>query len=278
MADALPSLYDIIATHQLSAKKALGQHFLLDRHWLEKVVACAGDIAGKQVLEVGPGPGGLTRALLASPAAHVHAIEKDPRCVAALESLRAHYPEKLTLHQADALSLDIIQLMPAPRAIIANLPYNVGTEMIINWLHALHKYGIETFDVMAVMLQYEVAERMLAVPGSKAYGRLSILTQWLCDGDIALHVPPDAFRPPPKVQSAVLRLRPLATPRYEADIAILEKVVAAAFNQRRKMLRGSLKALGVLPEALCEKAGVDAQLRADACSLEQFCALARALG
>ena len=275
MVAPLPSLSDTIAQHQLAAKKSLGQHFLLDMHWLERVVGCAGMLAGKHVLEVGPGPGGLTRALLESNAEHIYAIEKDARCMAALTPLHEHYPDRFTLVQADALDIDLREQLPAPRAIVANLPYNVGTELVLNWLHALHAHGPDTWDVMAVMLQYEVAERMLASPGSKAYGRLSVITQWLCDGAIALHVPPSAFRPPPKVDSAVLQLRPLKQPRYEAELNKLEKVVATAFNQRRKMLRQSLKPLGRNAEALCETAGVDATLRADTCTVEQFCALAR---
>lgn len=276
MSVALPSLHEVIKAHSLSAKKSLGQHFLLDAHWLECVVACAGDISGMHILEVGPGPGGLTRALLASPAQHVTAIEKDTRCITALASLVAHADGRLQLENQDALQFDLLSL-PTPRAIIANLPYNVGTELIMHWLGQLHETGPEAFNVMAVMLQYEVAERMLAQPGTKAYGRLSVMTQWLCDASMALHVPPEAFTPPPKVDSAVLVLQPLAKPRYEAKRDVLEKVVAAAFNQRRKMLRSSLKSLGVDVLALCKQANVPEELRADACSIEQFCALARAI-
>jgi 16S rRNA (adenine1518-N6/adenine1519-N6)-dimethyltransferase len=274
---ALPSLAETIALHGLATKKSLGQHFLLDADWLERVVHAAGNLGGKHVLEVGPGPGGLTRALLESDAARVHAVEKDARCIAALAPLHAHYPERFHLVHGDALDIDIVQALPEPRAIVANLPYNVGTELALSWLMALHTYGPHAWDVMVVMLQYEVAERMLAKPGSKAYGRLSVITQWLCDGAIALHVPPEAFHPPPKVDSAVLQLRPLQAPRYPADLPTLERVVATAFNQRRKMLRSSLKPLGCDVAALCAAAGVPETLRADACSIEQFCRLACAL-
>lgn len=274
--EALPSLRDIVAQHGLAAKKSLGQHFLFDANWLQKVVRSAGNIAGLHIIEIGPGPGGLTRALVASDAAAVVAVEKDARCVAALQSLLAHAQGKLQLHEADALSAPLATLAPEPRGIIANLPYNVGTQLIVQWLQDLVQQGPQSWQVMAVMLQQEVAARFVAGPGSKAYGRLSVLMHWLCDAHVAFDVPPGAFSPPPKVTSAVLVARPLPAPRYVAELADMERVVAAAFNQRRKMLRSALKALGVDVETLCAQAGVDATLRAEACSTEMFAALARA--
>jgi 16S rRNA (adenine1518-N6/adenine1519-N6)-dimethyltransferase len=273
---ALPSIQAIVAQFGLAAKKSLGQHFLFDADWLQKIVRASGDLSGIHAIEIGPGPGGLTRALLASGVADVVAIEKDSRCIAALVGLQEHAQGRLRIIEADALAASIVEITPAPRAIIANLPYNVGTQLVINWLRDLLLVGPDAWQIMTVMLQKEVAQRMVAQIGSKAYGRLSVLMHWLADADIAFEVPPSAFHPPPKVTSAVLVARPLPIPRYPAQLELLEKVVAAAFNQRRKMLRSSLKSLNVDVEQLCSKAGVDATLRAEACSTEQFCALARA--
>lgn len=272
----LPSLQDVVAQHGLAAKKSLGQHFLFDANWLRKVVRAAGALSGVHVVEIGPGPGGLTRALLETDAASVTAIEKDARCIAALQALVAHYLPRLNVQEADAMEVDITTLTPAPRAIVANLPYNVGTALVVQWLRLLAQHGAQSWQGMTVMLQREVAERMVAPPGSKIYGRLSVLMGWLCDAHIAFDVPPGAFSPPPKVVSSVLHAVPLVQPRYDAPFELLEKLVAAAFNQRRKMLRSSLKCLGVDVEALCAAAGVDATLRAEACSVQDFCALARA--
>ena len=271
----LLSLPDVIRTLQLAAKKSLGQHFLTDTNLLAQVVACAGDISGAHVLEIGPGPGGLTRALLDSNAAHVTALEKDPRFVPALEPLHAHYPGRFTLLQADALGVTLMDQLPAPRALIANLPYNIGTELVVRMMHDIAADRTH-WRSLTVMLQYEVAARFSAHPKDDAYGRLSVLTDWLCEATIMREVPPGAFSPPPKVNSAVLHLVPRAQVKFPATLKILERVVAAAFNQRRKMLRASLKSLGVDGQALCDIAGIDATRRAETLSTEEFCALANA--
>lgn len=270
---ALPPLKEVIDAHGLMTKKSLGQHFLLDAHLLSKIVRMAGDIKDVNVIEVGPGPGGLTRALLESDAKHVTAIEMDRRCIPILAHLAQHYG-KLTIHEADALQFDMLSV-PALRAIVANLPYNVGTELIAGWLAQIAT-DPNAYRSITVMLQKEVAERFAAPSGGKEYGRLSVLTQWLCEADIVLDVPPGAFLPPPKVMSSILRLVPRKQPLAEANIESLRKVVAAAFNQRRKMLRRALGSLGVNAEELCAKAGIDPTLRAEQCSVEMFCALARA--
>lgn len=270
---SLPSLKQVIDAHGLLTKKSLGQHFLLDANLLHKIVRMGGDLRDAHVIEVGPGPGGLTRALLESDAAHVTAIEMDHRCIPILQHLGEHHAGKLTIHEADALRFDMLSI-PAPRAIVANLPYNVGTELIVQWLRQIAADST-AYRSITVMLQKEVAVRIAAREG-KEYGRLSVLANWLCEADIVLDVPPGAFLPPPKVMSSVLRLVPRSRPLAEANPDILEKVVAAAFNQRRKMLRRALGALGVDAEALCIKAGIDPTLRAEHCSVEMFCALARA--
>lgn len=269
-------LREVIETHGLWAKKSLGQHFLLDTNLLAKIVRAAGDISTSHVIEVGPGPGGLTRAILEAAPAHVSAIEKDPRCVVALTPLRARYPKRFSIHEADALKLDITRLGQSPRLVIANLPYNVGTQLIIDWLHAAAVSGPAALTGFTVMLQKEVAERMVARVGDASYGRLSVLMQQLTDAAVLFDVPPSAFTPPPKVTSAILRARILETPREDVPLKWLEPVVAAAFNHRRKMLRQSLKALGVEALALCENAGIDPTLRAEACDLAMFARLARA--
>ncbi len=273
---SLPSVQELVAHHGLAAKKSLGQHFLFDAHWLQKIVRAAGNLRGENVIEIGPGPGGLTRALLASDAARVIAVEKDARCITALQSLRVMYPDRFFLNEADALTTPLSSLAEAPRSIVANLPYNVGTQLVVNWLRDLELVGPHSWSRMVVMLQKEVAERMVATPGSKAYGRLSVLVGWLTEASIAFDVPPGAFHPPPKVTSSVLVATPRSTPLFPAQLPLLERVVAAAFNQRRKMLRSSLKSLEVDVEALCAKAGVDSTLRAEACSIAMFCALAEA--
>lgn len=277
MNKALPPLRDVIAEHQLSAKKSLGQHFLLDTNLLAKIVRSAGELKGKHVIEVGPGPGGLTRAILESPAAHVTAIEKDRRCLEALAPLKEVYDDRFTLREDDAMQVSLRELTPAPRVVVANLPYNVGTALVIQWIEEVAERGHEALEGFTVMLQKEVAERMVATPDSKAYGRLSVLMRQYCDADILFDVPNSAFVPPPKVTSSIVRARFLSKPRVDVELAILEKVVAAAFNQRRKMLRGALKAISAEPEALCMKAGVEPTLRAENCSLEIFAALAKAL-
>lgn len=273
---ALPSIRETIALHGLATKKSLGQHFLTDTNLLAKVVRAAGDLSGMHIIEIGPGPGGLTRAILDSNAQHVTAIEKDARCCGALQPLMDHYPGRFTLLEQDALRITLQQTCVAPRAVIANLPYNVGTQIVVNWLQEIAQHGAATLQHFTVMLQKEVAERMVAQPGSKAYGRLSVLVHQFCDAHLVFDVPPGAFSPPPKVMSSVLHACILPQPREDVPLKLLEQVVASAFNNRRKMLRQSLKAFVPDAEALCIRAGIDPTLRAENCSLKMFADLVRA--
>lgn len=273
----LPPLRDVIAQHGLSTKKSLGQHFLLDGNLLAKIVRAAGDISGAQVIEIGPGPGGLTRAILAAGPRQLTAIEKDARCLAALAPLQQIYGDRFTVLEADGLEIAIDSIGAAPRMVIANLPYNVGTAMIIDWIKLAAEKGTAALTDFTVMLQKEVAERMVAEVGDKEYGRLSVLVRQYCDAAILFDVPPSAFSPPPKVTSAILRARMLPAPREDVPLAALEKITSAAFGNRRKMLRQSLKSLGVDALALCERAGVDPTLRAEHCDLATFAKLAKAL-
>ncbi|PTW50125.1 MULTISPECIES: 16S rRNA (adenine(1518)-N(6)/adenine(1519)-N(6))-dimethyltransferase RsmA [Rhodovulum] len=273
--DGLPPLREVIAAHGLSAKKALGQNFLLDLNLTAKIARVAGDLGGADVLEVGPGPGGLTRGLLAEGARRVLAVEKDTRCLAALAEIAAAYPGRLEVVNGDALALDPLAHLTPPVKIVANLPYNVGTELLVRWLTPA--IWPPVWSSLTLMFQKEVAERIVAEPGSKAYGRLAILAQWRTDARIALKLPPEAFTPPPKVASAVVHLTALPAPRFEADPAVLERVVAAAFGQRRKMLRASLKGLAPGIEDLLQSVGIAPTERAEQLPLEAFCALARAL-
>jgi 16S rRNA (adenine1518-N6/adenine1519-N6)-dimethyltransferase len=271
-----PSLAAVIDACGLRAKKSLGQHFLTDSNLLAKIVRSAGDLTGVSVMEIGPGPGGLTRALLASNAARVVAIEKDARCLPALQPLVDHYAGRLSVIEADAMhTLPQNHLQP-PYALIANLPYNVGTAMVVQWLRALRDPALTPWHSLTVMLQKEVAERLVARVGDSGYGRLSVLAGWLTEAEILFDVPPGAFTPPPKVTSSIVQLRPRVPQPEGPALEALERVVAAAFGQRRKMLRSSLKSLGVDAEALCAKAGIAHTLRADALSVEQFCALTQA--
>lgn len=273
--DELPPLREVIATHGLSAKKALGQNFLLDLNLTAKIARQAGNLSGMDVLEVGPGPGGLTRGLLAEGARKVLAVEKDARCLPALAEIAAAYPGQLEVIEGDALQVDALAHLTPPIAICANLPYNVGTELLVRWLTPAQWPPV--WDSLTLMFQKEVAERIIAQPGSKAYGRLAVLAQWRCDAQIAMHLPPEAFTPPPKVSSAVVHLRALPAPRFEADPKVLERVVAAAFNQRRKMLRASLKGLSPEIEDHLNAVGIAPTERAERVSVEGFCALARQL-
>lgn len=273
MTDGLPPLREVIAAHGLSAKKALGQNFLLDLNLTGKIARRAGNLAACDVLEIGPGPGGLTRALLAEGARHVVAIERDARCLPALAEVAAAYPGRLTMLEGDALALDPLPHLTPPIRVAANLPYNVGTELLVRWLTP--PAWPPFWDSLTLMFQKEVAERIVAAPGSKAYGRLSILAQWRCDARIAFEIPPRAFTPPPKVTSAVVQLDRLEAPRFPADAAMLSGVVAMAFGQRRKMLRASLKGLGGDVETLLEAAGIAPTDRAETVGLEAFCRLAR---
>ncbi|MCE2759975.1 MAG: 16S rRNA (adenine(1518)-N(6)/adenine(1519)-N(6))-dimethyltransferase RsmA [Acetobacteraceae bacterium] len=267
----LPSLGDTIARHGLNARKALGQHFLLDPVICARIAALAGDLAGRHVLEVGPGPGGLTRALLDTAAASVLAVELDARAVVALQELVAAYPSRLRVREADALGVDPAEALPAPRRIIANLPYNVASPLLVRWLRSA-----AALEGMTLMFQLEVAERITAAPATSAYGRLAVLAQWRCRCDLLLRLPPGAFSPLPKVWSAVVGFVPHAEDPPPALFAAMEKLTAAAFGQRRKMLRGALKALGGA-EALLEQAGIAGDRRGETLTVVEFDRLARGL-
>ena len=271
-AAALPSLTETIRRHGLAADKRLGQHFLVDPAILARIAAAAEPLAGRTVVEIGPGPGGLTRALLASDAARVVAVEADPRCVAALAELVQVNAGRLEIVAGDALAVDPAGRLAGPKAIVANLPYNIATELIVRWLRA--PAGIER---IVVLVQREVADRLAAAPGTEAYGRLSVLAQWAARVEALFALPPGAFRPPPKVRSRVVRLTPYTTPPIPARLTTLERVTAAAFGQRRKMLRASLKRLGVDPATLCAAAHVDPSRRAETLTIAEFAALADAL-
>jgi 16S rRNA (adenine1518-N6/adenine1519-N6)-dimethyltransferase len=271
--DSLPPLRDVIATHGLSARKSLGQNFLLDLNLTSKIARQAGDLSQFDVLEIGPGPGGLTRGLLAEGARRVLAIEKDKRCIAALDEIAQAYPNRLHVIEGDALEINPLDHLTPPIRIAANLPYNVGTELLVRWLTP--KEWPPFWDTLTLMFQKEVAERIVAQPGSKAYGRLAILASWRCEAKIALHLPPSAFTPPPKVSSAVVHLQALEKPKFEADAKTLERVVAMAFNQRRKMLRAALKGAAPDIEDRLMAAGIKPTERAEQIPLEGFCALAR---
>ena len=273
--DTLPPLRDVIRDHDLKARKSLGQNFLLDLNLTAKIARIAGDLSQADVLEVGPGPGGLTRGLLAEGARRVLAIEKDSRCIPALAQIAAHYPGRLEVIEGDALAIDPVAHLTPPIRVAANLPYNVGTELLVRWLTPPDWPPF--WQSLTLMFQREVAERIVAAPGSKAYGRLALLAQWRCDARIVMTLPPEAFTPPPKISSAVVHLTALPAPRFEADAAVLERVVAKAFNQRRKMLRAALKGLAPDIEGLLESAGIEPTQRAETVTLKQFCALARAL-
>jgi len=273
--DDLPPLRDVIATHGLDAKKSLGQNFLLDLNLTSKIARLAGDISGHDVLEVGPGPGGLTRGLLAAGARRVVALEKDPRCMAALSEISAAYPGRLDVFNADALEFDMRGQLTGPVRVVANLPYNVGTELLVRWLTP--KDWPPFWSSLTLMFQKEVAERIIAKPGTKAYGRLGILAQWKTTPSVVMELPPEAFTPPPKVHSAVVHLEALAQPRFPAPAGLLSSTVAMAFNQRRKMLRSSLKSAAPDIETALRDAGLEPTARAEEISLEGFCALARRL-
>jgi len=273
--DNLPPLRDVIATHDLAAKKSLGQNFLLDLNLTAKIARLAGDVSQADVLEIGPGPGGLTRGLLAEGARRVLAIEKDPRCMPALAEIAGAYPERLQVINGDALDVNPLEYLTRPIKIAANLPYNVGTELLVRWLTPPEWPPF--WDSLTLMFQREVAQRIVATPGSKAYGRLALLAQWRSDPKIVMELPPEAFSPPPKVNSAVVHLTALPTPRYPANAGTLNKVVAAAFNQRRKMLRSALKSVSPDIEDHLVAAGIKPTERAEQVDLEAFCALARAL-
>jgi 16S rRNA (adenine1518-N6/adenine1519-N6)-dimethyltransferase len=267
--DALPPLREALAEHGLTADKSFGQHFLLDLNVTRKIARLAGPLEGETVIEVGPGPGGLTRALLEA-GARVIAVEMDRRFIPLLGELADAAGGRLTVVEADALKVDEAALAGGQGHVVSNLPYNVGTPLLVKWLT-----GPWRPRSMSLMFQKEVADRVAAPVGSHAYGRLGVISQAICEAKVVMDLPARAFTPPPKVASAVVRLDPLPSPPDAATIAALEKVTAAAFGQRRKMLRSSLKALGC--EALCEKAGIDPAVRAETVTVEGFLRLARAL-
>lgn len=273
-ADGLPPLREVIARHGLAAKKSLGQNFLLDLNLTAKVARAAGDLEGATVIEVGPGPGGLTRALLMAGAARVVAIERDERCLDALAEIAAHYPGRLDVVNGDAMETDFAALAPEAQGkvrIVANLPYNIGTELLVRWLTP--DTWPPFYASMTLMFQREVAQRIVAEPGDKAYGRLGVLAGWRTVAKIAFDLPPQAFTPPPKVTSSVVHIVPRAEP-LAVEPRKLAKITEAAFGQRRKMLRQSVKSLG--GEALLARAGIDATRRAETLSVAEFVALANA--
>jgi 16S rRNA (adenine1518-N6/adenine1519-N6)-dimethyltransferase len=273
--DDLPPLRVVVESHGLSAKKALGQNFLFDLNLTGKIARAAGPLEGVTVIEVGPGPGGLTRALLAQGAAQVIAIERDERCLPILDQISSHYPGQLTVVPGDALTTDFAALAGdrRPVRIIANLPYNIGTELLVRWLTV--GAWPPFYESMGLMFQREVAERIVARPGDDAYGRLAVLAGWRTEARIAFDVPPQAFTPPPKVTSSVVHLVPRPSPR-PVDLRMLERVTLAAFGQRRKMLRQSLKSLG--GEALLLRAEIDPTRRAETLAVEEFVRLANMAG
>ncbi|RYX93460.1 MAG: 16S rRNA (adenine(1518)-N(6)/adenine(1519)-N(6))-dimethyltransferase RsmA [Bradyrhizobiaceae bacterium] len=273
--DDLPPLRDVIKRHDLQARKSLGQNFLLDLNLTARIARAAGPLDGVTVVEVGPGPGGLTRALLAAGAKRVIAVERDERAIGPLEEIAAHYPGRLEIVIGDAQTFDPRPLLNGERArIVANLPYNIGTQLLIDWLCT--EPWPPWYEMMVLMFQREVAERIVAVGDDEAYGRLGVLANWRADTKILFDISPAAFTPPPKVTSSVVRLTPRQTPE-PCDRRMLEQVAAAAFNQRRKMLRQSLKPLGVDPEQLAAAAGVEATRRAETIPVSGFVAMANAL-
>lgn len=277
--DGLPPLRDVIRSHGLNAKKSLGQNFILDLNLTRKIAGVCGPLDGKTVIEVGPGPGGLTRALLHQGARRVIAVERDGRCLAALADIERRWPSRLDIREMDALDADWRQLLAesgSPDAsdvyVIANLPYGIATRLLVGWLREAD--WPPWYGAMGLMFQREVAERIVAAHGSRAYGRLSVISQWRCETRIALTLPPAAFTPPPKVASAVVWFRPRVLPAPACKFSSLEQVTAAAFGQRRKMLRASLKQLTALPELLLDRAGISPTARAEDIDVAGFARLA----
>ena len=271
-ADGLPPLREVIARHGLSARKALGQNFLMDLNLTGRIARAAGPVTGATVVEIGPGPGGLTRALLTEGAARVIAVERDRRCLPALAEIAAHFPGRLEVVEGDALATDLASQIDGPTRIVANLPYNIGTELFLRWMTPAS--WPPWWDSLTLMFQREVAERIVAPPGGRTYGRLSVLAQWRSEARIAFEVHPSAFTPPPKVTSAVVLVRPGGQPAG-VDPKCLEMVTAAAFSQRRKMLRQSMKPAFPNAAHLLERAGIEATRRAETLSIDEFLKLAK---
>lgn len=270
MADLLP-LRDVLNAHGLTARKSLGQHFLLDLNLTGRIARAAGNLSVGTTIEIGPGPGGLTRALLDNDARHVIAIERDDRAIAIQNEIMAAYPGRLEIIAADALAVEAATLGEAPRRIVANLPYNISTVLLLAWLRR-----IDAFESLTLMFQKEVVDRLAAAPRSPDYGRLSVITQWLCDVRPLFNVDKRAFTPPPNVMSTVVQLIPRSQPLAPARMETLEKVTAAAFGQRRKMLRSSLKSLGPVEDMLAAT-GIAGTARAEELTVSQFCTLAEYL-
>ena len=273
--DSLPPLREVIAQHQLSARKALGQNFLLDLNLTAKIARQAGELDQFDIIEIGPGPGGLTRGLLAEGAKRVIVLEKDERCLAALKSIGENYPGRLTILHGDALEINPFEITDLPVKIVANLPYNVGTELLIRWLTP--SSWPPQWVSLTLMFQKEVAERIIAKPGNKSYGRLSILSQLKCDAKIVMTLPKEVFTPSPKVESAVVHIVALNAPKFEVNMNIFETLVARAFNQRRKMLRTSLKGMAPHIEDLLTQADIAPTDRAENISVAKFCKLSTLL-
>lgn len=269
-ADPLPPLKEVVGRFNIAAEKSLGQHFLFDLNLTRRVVSAAGDLAGVNVAEIGAGPGGLTRALLESSAQHIYAVECDPRAIAALQELAGQADGRLTVIDANALNLDLAKAIPGPRRVIANLPYNIGTPLLVSWLSQA-----DQFLGFTLMFQKEVAERIIAQCSTKSYGRLSVLSQWLTEPRIMFDIPASAFVPPPNVTSSVVNMAVRSQPLAEAQQEKLEIVTRAAFGQRRKMLRRSLSTIG--GAELLEKAGISQESRAEELTIGQFCAIAQLL-
>ncbi|PKU26068.1 16S rRNA (adenine(1518)-N(6)/adenine(1519)-N(6))-dimethyltransferase RsmA [Telmatospirillum siberiense] len=267
----LPPLRDVIKAHGLAARKSLGQHFLFDLNLTGRIARSAGDLSAGTTIEIGPGPGGLTRALLEAGARLVIAVERDDRAVLIQREIAEAYPGRLEVVAGDALAIDASTLGDAPRRIVANLPYNISTALLIGWLRQA-----DAFESLTLMFQKEVVDRLAAAPGDSDYGRLSVITQWRCDVRPLFNIAREAFTPPPKVVSTVVHLVPRALPLAPVRMESLEKVTAAAFGQRRKMLRSSLKALGD-SDALLEAASISPTVRAEELTVAEFCALAKAL-
>ena len=269
--DGLPPLRDVIARHRLSAKKSLGQNFLLDLNLTAKIARAAGPPDGQTIVEIGPGPGGLTRGLLMEGARRVIVVERDERVLPVLDEISAHYPGRLEIISGDALKVNWQKVVAGPARIVANLPYNISTALLTGWLTG--DAWPPWFSSLTLMFQKEVAERITAEPGSKVYGRLSVISQWRATAKRLFDVPPSAFTPAPKVTSSIVRITP-REPVLACDVKKLERVTKAAFGQRRKMLRASLRSVFANPQAVLELAGIDPKLRAEQIKVEDFCRLA----
>lgn len=273
--DGLPPLREVIATHGLAAKKSLGQNFILDLNLTRRIAREAGPLEGRTVVEVGPGPGGLTRALLIEGAARVVAIERDARCLPALAEIAARYPGRLEVIPGDALEIDMAALIRGPAIVVANLPYAVATMLLVGWLTA--EPWPPWYESLTLMFQKEVAERIAAGPGTKSYGRLSVLAQWRTETEIRMTLPPQAFTPPPKIDSAVVHLTPHRQPLPAGSSSLLGRLTAAAFGQRRKMLRASLRQLVPDSEELLAGCGIAPTRRAEELTVTEFCRIAERL-